>query len=80
MGQSHRGIIWNPALTVPQRIPQRIYSNLLIQEELVGGVSREEIQVKNKSSETWVPALWAVSPWNLSGGFGTCGLHHTLWD
>lgn len=33
----------------------RVYNSLMIQEELVGGMSRKEIQVTNKSSETWVP-------------------------
>ena len=38
----------------PQPIPQRVYTSLPIQEELVDGVSWERIQVKNKSSKTYV--------------------------
>lgn len=81
MGQPHRGIIWNAAfiLNVLQPIPQRTYTSLLIQEELMGGVSRERIQVKNKSSETWVPppmepirGLWDMWIISYPLGLGMC--------
>ena len=82
MCQSHRGIIWNTAcvLIVPQPMLQRVYTNLLIQEKLVGRVRREGIPVQNKSSATWVPALWLLpAPGPYLGSLGYAGCITPSW-